>query len=358
VALNLVGEVIIKAAAGWLLIFLGFGVTGVMLGFAIGAAVSFLHSLWIVRPARIWEGAGWLDRKVLADTLPLFAGLVGIAIQLNLDVLGLKLLAPQNTGDILAGYYQAAVILARTPVFIAQALALVLFSYAAGGNKWQELNLASQAEHRTDYVRTAIKTWLRLIVPGVMVLILAPQLILDLFFPDAYQSAADILGVSAAGCSMLALATLLSGVFQALGKRKIIARSAGIATTIQVLLLIWLVPLRGAMGAALSLVGAGLAFLAGLFPLLQPILREMAKQNSGPGKLTTWLVSQILPHILLTLVLIWTPRVLSDFAWVTLCCAGIVYLGSLAALRPRENDTVKPTALQAINHFVQVLLGG
>jgi len=360
VSINLVGEVVIKAAFGLIFVYLGLGVTGVMLGFVIGAGLSLVHSLLIVRPAKLWQGKGWFDSQVLVDTMPLFVGLVGIALLMNLDVLGLKILAPIASSDAQAGIYQAAAILARTPVYIAQALTLVLFSYAASATRKNGLHQEeTEIDHRQAYIRTALKTWLRLIFPATLIFFLAPRQVLDLFFPAEYQTAAVVLRITAVGGGLLALATLLTGVFQALGERKIPARAAGIAALIQILVLVWLVPGYGAVGAALSLVTAGLSALLRMLPLLLPVLKEMVvSKRAGPGKFSGWIITNILPHLSLTAVLLVFPKDRFEMTVIMFGLAGLIYLGVMGILRSKSDDSNKRSAVQAINHFVQVLLGG
>ncbi len=277
VALNLAGEVAVKVGAGLALVAIGAGVVGVMAGFAAGAAAALLHSLWIVRPARLWRGQRWLDRRVVTATAPFFVGVLGPALMLNLDVLGLKLLAPAGQGDELAGLYQAAVILARTPVFIAQSLALVLFSYAAGTIR-ENGQLPSFAPHTPGraYVRTAVRAWAGLLLPAGLALVLAPRAVLALFFPAHYQMAASALRVAAGGGVLLALVTLLNGVSQAAGDRRRPAVAAGLAVIVQVGILVWLVPDWGILGAALSLLAAGSVALLGLLPTFASLFRPSA----------------------------------------------------------------------------------
>ena len=109
-SVNLVGEAIAKAAIGLILVKAGFGVAGVMIGFVCGAGAGLLHSLWIIRPSKFWRGKGWFDIKVVPAALPLFLGMLGPALMMNLDLLGLRILAPASQGNELAGHYQDAVI--------------------------------------------------------------------------------------------------------------------------------------------------------------------------------------------------------------------------------------------------------
>jgi len=263
VALNLIGEVVIKACLGLLLVTMGMGVAGVMAAFALGAFVSLLHSLWIIHPARLWQGKGWFYPPIITETGPLFMAMLGPALMLNLDILGLKLLSPIEFGDTLAGHYQAAVILARGPVFVAQAITLVIFSYAASDGKRSD---QSSRSHPSNYLRTAMQAWFFLLLPISLMLMVFPKPILTVLFPADYQSASLALQIAAGGGATLALVTLLIGVLQAGGEKRYTVFSALSAILIQVVTLLWLVPRWGPTGAAISMLCAGITALLALLP--------------------------------------------------------------------------------------------
>jgi len=333
VAVNLAGEVVVKVGGGLALVALGVGAPGVIAGFALGAAAALAHSLWIVRPARLWRGRGWLDGRVVVTTAPLFVGMLGPALMLNLDVLGLKLLAPVGRGDELAGFYQAAVILARTPIFIAQSLTLVLFSYAAG-TKGPSSVADRQPPTLNPYTRTAIKAWATWLLPAGLVLMVAPQAALSLLFPDHYQAAAPALQIAAGGGLLLALVTLLNGVSQAGGDRRRPAVAAGLATLAQVAVLIELVPRWGAVGAAWSLLTAGAVALLILLPTVagRVGLRSTAleRRRRRMSLLTGGLP---LPALIVPLLLL--PDGGRGASLLKLGLAGISYLIVLAGTRLR-----------------------
>lgn len=263
VAFNLIGEVVIKACLGFLLVYMGMGVAGVMAAFTVGAIASLLHSIWIISPARLWQGKGWFDLPVITETGPRFMAMLGPALMLNLDILGLKLLSPIELGDTLAGHYQAAVILARGPVFIAQAITLVIFSYAAGARKH---NAQSSYYHHSYYLRTAMQAWVFFLLPISLMLMVMPRPILSILFPPDYQAATLALQIAAGGGAMLALVTLLIGVLQAAGEKRYTVFSTLVAIIVQVVMLVWLVPHRGAIGAAISMLCAGTTALLALIP--------------------------------------------------------------------------------------------
>ncbi len=349
-SVNQVGEVAIKAVAGLALVAAGAGVAGVMAGFAAGTAAALAHSLWITRSAQLWRGRGWLDRQVIANTLPLFAGMLGTALIVNLDILGLKFLTPGSAGDGLAGLYQAAVILARTPVFVAQSLALVLFSYVAG--KSDEPLGGELGSVR--YVQEAARAWFRLLLPAGLTLVLAPRASLSLFFPPQYQAAAPALQLAAAGGVLLALATLLTAVLQAAGDRRQPALAAVMATMTQVAVLIWLVPRWRVLGAAASLLAAGFVALVGLMAVLRPRL------GSLPSVRRVWprLVRLTLPLLALVFPLLLLPDGGPGAALLKLGLAALSYLLALVGTHAQSFDrTGRPVAF-LFSRLVHVLLGG
>lgn len=340
VAVNLVGEVAIKAAGGLALVGIGAGVAGVMAGFALGAAAALAHSLWIVGPARLWRGRDWFDGQVVTATIPLFMGVLGPALMLNLDVLGLKLLAPAGQGDELIGFYQAAVILTRTPIFVAQSLTLVLFSYVAGSTEDKETRRQGEGEKRRShlvplspslpvslspcllYARAAVGVWAKVLLPAGLVLALAPQAALSLFFPAPYQATAPALRIAAGGGVLLALVTLLNGVAQAAGERRRPAVAGGLAVITQLVTLTWLVPGWGALGAALSLLTGGAVALIGIAPAFIP----------QPRSLALYLPRSSAPLLILVASLLLLPDGGRGAAAFKLGLTGLAYLIALIGL--------------------------
>lgn len=347
IAVNLIGEVFIKAVGGLVLIALGTGATGVMAGFVLGAAAALAHSLWIVRSARLWHGQGWFDRQVVVVTFPLFLGVLGPALMMNLDLLGLQLLAPVGQGDQLAGFYQAAVILARTPIFIAQALTVVLFSHVAGSAGKQRGMEAW--EHGKAM---AIKAWTRLLLPAGLTLILAPETVLSLFFPAPYRVASSSLQVAAGGGLLLALVTLLNGVAQATGRWRQPAAAAGLGLIAQMLVLVGWVPRWGALGAAFSLWVAGFITLLALVSI-SPALFRFSSWKGFKG-IAREILRPSLPLLALAIPLLVLPNGGSGVRILKLALAGLAYLGVLWGIHERADPAGNPPSV--IQQLASVLI--
>lgn len=349
-SVNLVGEVVVKVAAGIGLVALGWGVSGVMAGFVLGAGLSFLHSLAVIRPARMFEGRGWADRSVVSATVPLFISMLGTALMLNLDVLGLKLLAPVSQGDQLSGFYQAAVILARTPVFLAQALTLVMFSYAAAENS----KTASGEGAGIADMAAALRAWLRFLLPIGLVMMVAPRALLGLFFPEQYLASSGLMQIAALGGLLLALVNLVNGILQARGSRSQAAAATALATLVQIVALVLLVPRWGAAGAAVSLVAAGGVALAGMLPAGLPGLMAALRPAGLKG---TSLLAAVLPLVALILPLVLIPDSSRLVILVKLVISAAAYGVVLLLVQAKHLDW-NDRPLVVFSQLVQVFLGG
>ena len=350
VAVNMVLDAVLKVLIGLLLVYVGAGVEGVILAASLATAATTLHSLWIVRPTRLWSGQGWFDHRIWRATAPFFLGIFGPALIMNLDILGLKLFAPAGQGDQLAGFYQAAIILARTPVFVAQSLTLVLFSYVSGS-----VNASSQ-DALDSYLHVVMRLWLRLLLPGALVLILFPRLVLGLFFPSYYSISALPLRIAAAGGLLLALMTMFNGVFQAAGNRRLPAYVAGASITLQVAVLAILVPRWGAIGAAVSLLAGASLGVIGLAPAIQPRAR-LALDRPNAETLQD-IFRNMLPLLAMGICLLLFPDGERSIALLKLIAAGGTYLVTLISIHLKPGDPLDRPGSQIMSRFVNVFLGG
>jgi O-antigen/teichoic acid export membrane protein len=277
--------------------------------------------------------------------------MLGTALMLNLDVLGLKLLAVGGQGDELSGYYQAAVILARTPVFLAQALTLVLFSYAAG-NVLDDLGEKSKL---STYFQAAVRSWFRFLVPIGVVLILAPADILTLMFPAQYQESSDILQIAAVGGLLLSLVTMLNGVLQATGHKRGAALTTAVATVSQIAVLLWFVPRSGAHGAAASLVVAGVIALAGLVIIYLRASSVNLKKLFRMENLGIAL-REVLPIFIISTFLLLVPGGSRYLTLFKLALVVILYLTVLFAVQTsgKERQSKQSNSLMSL---IQLVIG-
>lgn len=268
-----------RAAGGIVFVLAGFGVQGAVAGFLVGGIVAAVIGLWRVSRALQMSFWGAVARPSLSLAGNMFGALLGMALLLNLDVLALKLFSA-SAGRELTGHYQAAIMLANTPYYLATALLAVLFPQLA---RLKELRLTGPA------VGEAVRLMVLALLPIEVVLILAPETILGMVFPPGYTAAAGALRILAVGNSAIILVATLSFAFQATGKARVPAVVLLSVTFCEAILLAMLVPTHADTGAATLFMSACLCSLVALGGLYLWALRPLPA-----ARIIAWLGSYIL----------------------------------------------------------------
>lgn len=250
-----VTEILSKVVIGVALVLFGFGVLGAILGFMLGAIGAAALGFYLVSVigVRVFglTVAGGVEPPDVRFAAPMFGALLGISLLLNLDLAATKLLVEDRE---VAGYYQAGLILANAPYYLAAtALLPVLFVQLA-----RYRGVAGTQSAVGDTVAIAVA----LIVPFEVGLAVVPEATLSLLLPDeSYTSAAGTLRLLAIGNMMLILTAILSTAFQAVGRAKVPALTLLSIALCETIVLRLLVPEWEARGAAvIFVVASGLAF--------------------------------------------------------------------------------------------------
>lgn len=237
-------EVAVKAGLGLgAVALLGLGVTGVGLGFLAGSLVASGLSLRGLRDRL--PGRGPVEgRWTFVLALPMGVGTTCFALLVTVDVLALSVLG-SGSGVTTAtiAIYQAAVILARAPYFLAEALGDAAFPHIARSS-------GSAAAHAWF---SAAFRWLPLaLIPVQLVLLVSPGPILRLFLPAEYDEAAGLVRLITVGTLGLMVTTLLLKTLYATGFAVAVARRLPLAAGIEIAALLLLVPWIGEYGAAIA----------------------------------------------------------------------------------------------------------
>lgn len=253
-------EVIVKFTCGTILVLVGTGVVGAVAGFFVGALISTLLAAVFLRDLRLWRGRGWGEREVFTGVVPFFLGMLSLALLVNMDTLGLKFFSNPVQSDFLAGQYQAAVTLARVPIFLTLALFNAVFPYIAQHSPRSGIAKA--------YVTLALKYTFLFIVPLDLIFIVMPDSVIQFFYSSAYEKSAIPLVVAALGTILLTLIHAGAMLLQASGRLRVTASALPAAVVLEIVALWWLVPRYGTIGAALGLVVAGAFSLCLLIPTI------------------------------------------------------------------------------------------
>lgn len=258
-------EIVSKAACGVLLTLHGSGVFGAIAGFAIGAAVGSvvgLYSIYRELRVRLW---GTLTLPKPHTTGSLFVSLFALAFLQNLDLTAVKLFSGDRT---LAGYYQAATILATAPYFfVSSAIVPILVPQLA-----RRTSLADTQPIILD----AFRLLAALIIPIEVVLAIIPRQVLEIFFTGKYTEAAPTLRILAIGNSTLMAVIILAAAYQSIGRAHLPAVILASIVAFETIILRVGVPRWHNIGASTSF---SLAASAAFTVLLIAYIRSVSRNN-------------------------------------------------------------------------------
>jgi O-antigen/teichoic acid export membrane protein len=245
-------EIFCKCLGGVALVLMGFGATGAVAGFLIGAvlaAVLGFYHLTRNLDVPLWGG---IELPAVRVAGPIFGALLGLSLLLNLDLVALKLLSDERA---LAGYYQAGLVLANAPYYLVMsALVPVLFVQLARLERIPDTQRA---------VGETLGLTVALVLPLEFVLMIVPEQALVALLPDSYAPGAPALRLLAIGNALLILVGVFSAAFQAIGRAKVPALILLAVAVVEPLMLWAVVPTRGPLGAASVFVAAaGVALLS------------------------------------------------------------------------------------------------
>ncbi len=196
-----IAEVVVKAGLGLGLVALGWGASGAIAGFAVGAAVVAGVSLAVMKPDVRWVRSSLTSRGLWRDTRGLLTVQAATAVLASLDIVLASLLVLSTTN---LATYQAAQILARVPVFVASSLSLVVFP-----------RLVARRADIAVTTRDSLVLYGQLCIPITVVTATRPHLLTSHLFPADYGNVAAILPLAAVGGFFMGTINLVTTYFQA-----------------------------------------------------------------------------------------------------------------------------------------------
>jgi len=245
VAALFVVETAVKAGAGLGLVLAGFGAVGAIAGFlAGGLCAGALGLLYLVRRLAIrpW---GAVARPGFRSAGAIFAALLGMALLLNLDTIGMKLFLPGDRAAV--GRYQAGIVLANTPYYLLTAMVPIFFT---------EVARLKQIGRSAPFVGEILRLAFLVLLPIEALLAAFPALFLHMLFPAAYLAGADTLRILAIANAAIILVAIFSTAFQASGQAIVSGRVLLSITACEAVVLRFIVPGRHGIGAASTFLSA------------------------------------------------------------------------------------------------------
>ncbi len=222
---SLVLETILKLVIGISLVFIGFKVSGAVIGIVTAVFIAYGFSFFPMRKifkTRVAEAIS--VRAVVKYSVPVFITLLCLNNYYSIDVVLVKhFLSPVN-----AGYYAGLSILGKIVVFASLAIVGVMFPVVAGRHK---------SDQKHSHILLATLGMITAVSGGIVILYtIAPEFLINLLFGAKYLPVAPYLPAFSIAMLMLALSTALANYYLAINKTSCVPILVGVAVTQIVLL--------------------------------------------------------------------------------------------------------------------------
>ncbi len=178
---------------------------------------------------------------LLSSAWPITLFLLFYEIFISIDLYLVKALIAD---DAQTGYYNAATTLARLPSYLFYALSIVLLPALA------KLKKDGDPEKVSRLLGSALRYAGIILLPLFIILFSYAEPVMTLFFGGAYQEAVPIFRILVLGLSFLTVFYTVAMGMIGLGYAKLVATLAGLGTLGNALLVTFLIPLMGTLGAA------------------------------------------------------------------------------------------------------------
>lgn len=316
IGLTRVLEIAVKVVLTLLLVaVVGMGVGGAAVALLASAAVAAGWACWALRDRL----PGWgpiAGTRAFAAAVPMSVATTCVGAMGTLDILLLGSLGrAHGVTAAIVGFYQAAAILARAPLFASQAISDAVFPFIAGAK--------SQAEaHR--WMVVALR-WVPLaIVPLQLVLLIIPDTVLGAILPSDYGDAGDLVRVLTIGATGIIVTDMLLKALFARGFAAVVAARLPFAVAVQVAALVTLVPRFGAVGAAW-------AFAAGAWTAVL-LLALAYRPRFRPGRLRVPTVARWLVAVAVLAALLLVAGRLPTLPAIAVAIAALLVYAGVAVL--------------------------
>lgn len=231
-------------------VLLSYGVAGAFVGYVLGGLVGMLVAavFCILLAREIGKERHTGEKTIGYGRLINFAVPVLVMTLLfnniyNLDILAVKVL---SKSDEITGYYSAAAMIARVPLYLFAGLAAVLLPSLSGTIS------TGMKEATQKYLRNAIRYVPMILLPMALAVALTSSSLVSLIYTNTYVTAGPTLGVLFFGMILVVFLQLLSTVINAEGKSWEITKIMAVAIAVLISLSILLIPIIGMIGAAIG----------------------------------------------------------------------------------------------------------
>ena len=191
-----------------------FHLKGIIAGYIFVPLLVFVVAVFLDRKSRVIKEnempeSSFHPRQLIALGLPVTIFLVLFELLMSFDLYLLKAITHD---DHMAGWYNAALTLARTPTFLFYALTLILLPTIAE-------SVSQENKERTKHlILSALRFMIMLTVPVTILFITYRESILTLFFGESFRGAASFFPALLIGTSAFAFLYVFGFAYKGAGK--------------------------------------------------------------------------------------------------------------------------------------------
>jgi O-antigen/teichoic acid export membrane protein len=303
------------------LVYLGYGIYGVLGGYAAASVVGLIYAVIFFRPRKTSGSISY--RRILNFSFPVIIYSVFFHVITSLDLFFIKSFG--ISGEYV-GFYTSARVLCTIfgVVSIPFSLALlpsISHSFSRGDMR-----------NTKSYIQTSLRYLFIVFLPVVLIISAHSKAVLASLFPSVYANAGNALSILIWGWFFLQMFLVLSSMINASGRSEIPAFLAGISVSISFVSNYYLVNTYGIEGAAMATFIAGIVCVTGGFCFVHKIFRVSVDLNStlklGAGSLVLFVISTLVDAEGVFLL-----------GWILILC--VLYLVFLYLIKAINNEDIR-----------------
>lgn len=252
-----------RALFVFLFIYLGYGIYGVLGGYAAASLTGLIYAVIFFRPKTGHRSVGYA--QIIHFSFPVILYAIFFQLLTSLDLFFIKTL---SGSEEYVGFYTSARVLCTTLTIVSAALSLTLLPSIS-------YSVSTEDVDRTNaYIQTSMRYLLMFFVPIAVIISVQAKGLLSLLFTPEYAEAANALSLLVWGWFFLQTFFVISAMINASGRTKIPAGIAACSILISAVSNTYLVDLYGIEGGALATLvtgavslGAGLYYMYRIFQI-------------------------------------------------------------------------------------------